>query len=327
MSEHTAIEWCDMTFNPWIGCTKVSPGCANCYAEREDGRFKWTPDGWGKGKARNRTSEANWKKVERWNDGCREFQSANTYRPRVFVASLSDWLDPEVPIEWLADLLDLIRRCQHLDFLLLTKRPELWRERVDKVYGHIYNNWSHYNDQPRGDMLAWVSNWLNGWRPQNFWVGTSVEDQPRADERIPALLKIPAVVRFLSCEPLLGAVDLSRPLATTSNTGNRAGEYGYSCPLHWVICGGESGPNARPMHPDWARSLRDQCQAADVPFFFKQWGEWVENDQMPESTRALLHKDTLKELAPGPWNVGKKAAGRLLDGRKWNEFPVVGGAS
>jgi len=268
MSEHTTIEWCDHTFNPWIGCTKVSPGCANCYAEtlmdKRYGRVQW-----GKGNPRSRTSEANWRKLEQWNRLAKANSDSSVraggleYRPRVFVASLADWLDPEVPIEWLVDLLDLIRRCQHLDFLMLTKRPELWEERLRAVVsGQQSSTGNPY--QFDGHMVyAWLT---RGAAPDNVWIGTSVEDQQRADERIPALLRIPAKVRFLSCEPLLGPVDLAigHPKHRTADS--------YHAEIHWVIVGGESGPGARPMHPDWARSLRDQCQAAGVAFFMKQMG-------------------------------------------------------
>lgn len=315
MSENTKIEWCDHTFNPWIGCAKVSPGCANCYAEREDDRFGWTPEGWGKGKPRKRTSVANWVKVEKWNRIAgadllaashilRDEKAGDhnvawakaVHRPRVFVASLSDWLDPEVPIEWLADLLDLVRRCPHVDFLMLTKRLELFFSRLEKAHHFVFHNWSHYRDQPRGEASAWMANWLHGWQPANVWIGTSVEDQQRAEERIPALLKIPARVRFLSCEPLLGPVDAF----VLRNSG--IGHVHVAKNIHWVICGGESGSYARPMHPDWARSLRDQCQAAGVPFLFKQWGE---------------HDHCGKR-------VGKAKAGRMLNGREWNQFPEGG---
>jgi len=166
-------------------------------------------------------------------------------RPRVFCASLADWLDDEVPVEWLADLLQLIADTPELDWLLLTKRPESWEARIMECM--------------HASRLA--VDWINGKAPANVWIGTTVEDQERADERIPALLKIPARVRFLSCEPLLGPVDFSR--------GGCAAWMGM---IDWVICGGESGPKARPADLDWFRSLRDQCKAAEVAFFMKQLG-------------------------------------------------------
>lgn len=281
--ENSKIEWTHHTFNPWIGCTKVSPGCLNCYAEtlmdKRHGRVKW-----GKGQPRSRTGPDNWRKPRQWNkaaDGAAE-------RPRVFCASLADWLDDEVPIEWLADLLTLIRDTPHLDWLLLTKRPENWRGRLKEVRSHSLKS-SNF------ELHGFIHNWLDRFDllpPPNVWVGTSVEDQQRADERIPELLKIPARVRFLSCEPLLGAVEFSN-VTKRSDWRQVIGKPALEG-IHWVIAGGESGPGARPMAPEWARSLRDQCVAAGVAFHFKQWG-----------------------------GVNKKAAGRELDGRTWDELPVV----
>lgn len=311
--KNSAIEWTDHTFNPWIGCTKVSPGCANCYAETlmdtRMGRVRW-----GKGKPRQRTSEAYWQQPLQWNRkaalflqckrGCR-FQStdagldgfcprcgdpeADPVRPRVFCASLADWLDDEVPLEWLADLLGLIAQTPNLDWLLLTKRPELWRHRIREVAesgfpGELARRGMHFAED-------WF--WDRRCSPENVWIGTSVEDQVRAQERIPYLLRIPARVRFLSMEPLLGPVDLgiSPPRGHTAET--------YHAGIHWVIVGGESGAEARPMHPVWARKIRDECAAAGVPLFFKQWGEHDER--------------TIR--------MGKKLAGRLLDGVEHNALP------
>lgn len=368
MAEHTKIEWCDHTFNPWIGCTKVSAGCANCYAETlMDKRLKQVH--WGKGQPRKRTSDKNWKLVEKWNREAKEleqlcaehpFHAVPPRRPRVFCASLADWLDPEVPIEWLADLLDLIRRCPHLDFLLLTKRPGLWRSRMAQVTDQIT---PRPDRRPRGitdeeaDQMNWLAAWINNGEdpiPENIWIGTSVENQDAADERIPQLLRIPAKVRFLSCEPLLGPVDLDQPRCDIHGRDDvafdvaflKGEEYCVECsddgfsgelsyghwldPLNdrisWVICGGESGPNARPMHPNWARSLRNQCVNAGVPFLFKQHGEWLHESQIADLTLgAILHGPERHEWNDGTisYRVGRKAAGRLLDGRHWNEFPGV----
>lgn len=269
----TTIEWCDFTFNSWIGCSKVSPGCANCYAATQDAFRKWTPQGWGRGKPRRRTSIANWREPVKWDREAGEILAAynrevqgsfghldemmdEPRRPRVFCASLADWLDDEVPIEWLADLLDLIRRTPNLDWLLLTKRPQNWRKRL--------SDWGDYSPPTETQGLAY--DWLQGMPPSNVWIGTTAEDQERADERIPHLLSIPARVRFLSCEPLLGPVnlDLGAPRYRTAES--------YHAEIHWVICGGESGPGARPMHMDWALSLRDQCRSAGAAFFMKQMG-------------------------------------------------------
>lgn len=307
--KNSKIEWTDHTFNPWIGCEPVSEGCRNCYAAALNNRFKnGTADLRG-GRAVfsgtvKLTSETYWKQPLAWNreaekavqDAMHDF-GADVYeapqRPRVFCASMSDWLHEAVPVEWLADLLDLIRLTPNLDWLLLTKRPENFAALLFNVT---------MLDSASETAGPFVREWISGNAPINVWIGTSVEDQAAADARIPALLKIPARVRFLSCEPLLGAVDVSFAMPWQVNDEHKI----YKRKIDWMIAGGESGAKARPMHPDWVRGLRDQCVAAGVPFLFKQWGEFV----------------------PGPgggmMRVGKKAAGRLLDGREWNEFPKAG---
>jgi protein gp37 len=238
------------------------------------GRVKW-----GKGQPRVRTSEANWKLPLKWNrDAAVEehsfrsnplqarFEGSPWHRPRVFCASLADWLDDEVPIEWLADLLKLIHDTPNLDWLLLTKRPENWEYRVREAFSKCH---TIFQD------LDFACKWVDEGVPlPNIWLGTSVENQEYADKRIPELLKIPARVRFLSVEPLLGEVELSAWLNDC-----RCGECDYCQTvaehptenvIHQVIVGGESGPGKRPMDLAWARSLRDQCKAAGVKFFFKQ---------------------------------------------------------
>ena len=312
--KNSHIEWCDHTFNPWEGCTKVSPGCAHCYAEARNHRFARGVN-WGPGAARRRTSPANWKQPLAWDrKAAWDLRDAEACarelprRPRVFCASLADWLDDEVPVAWLAELLDLIRSTPNLDWLLLTKRPQLWRPRMEQVVALEIADGPSGADQCYGVALA--AAWLNGLAPANVWVGTTVEDQTRADERIPALLEIPAVIRFLSCEPLLGALDIEEYLDDQCDGGYILG----SAPIHWVICGGESGPKARPMHPAWARELRDQCASTSVPFLFKQWGEHAPN---------WLNDDEGNKIPGSEWidRVGKAAAGRLLDGIEHTAFP------
>lgn len=297
MAENSNISWTDHTFNPWIGCAKVSPGCANCYAATQDNLRKWTPDGWGKGKPRKRTSAGNWNLPVRWNRagclncGAKSRVSGNDglykclfcgKRPRVFCASLADWLDDEVPIEWLADLLKLIHETPNLDWLLLTKRPENWRRRLEEVHAGMTST---------TPVSAWLAAWLfrghtafkfGPTPPENAWIGTSVEKQEYADKRIPDLLKIPAKVRFLSCEPLLGKVLLDNgETSWLTCLGTPHCERGEGCRsfdelgehfhgIDWVICGGESGPKRREMKMEWAQSLHDQCKDAGVAFFFKQ---------------------------------------------------------
>lgn len=275
------ISWTDHTFNPWIGCTKVSPGCANCYAAAMD--YRWGHGSWGPGAPRRRTSLTNWKQpikwcnaheasVKAWAQGA-GIMDQKPSRPRVFCASLADWLDDEVPIAWLADLLDLIRRTPNLDWLLLTKRPQNWARRIDNAKSHAYD----LERYPTDELYSWIDRWQTYAPPANVWIGTTAEDQTRADERIPQLLRIPAKVRFLSCEPLLGPIDLPATAGDGPNSGFALTDGfgrvdGEGLGIHWVIFGGESGPKARPMHPDWARSLRDQCKAAGVAFFMKQMG-------------------------------------------------------
>jgi len=245
MAENSKIEWTNHTFNPWIGCTKVSPGCANCYAETlMDKRLKQV--NWGKGNPRKLTGKSTWDKVLAWNKA--------EGRQKVFVASLADWLDDEVEIEWLAWLLDHVRKCQNLDFLMLTKRPYLWESRIRQAMEY-WRERSEMNDEiePTHRMLAM---WLAGHAPKNIWLGTSAEDQTRWDERMPILMSIPAGVRFVSAEPLLGPIEMGKHRPD------------------WIIVGGESGPGARPMSDKWVRSLEKQSRqhGSETAFFFKQWG-------------------------------------------------------
>jgi protein gp37 len=278
--ENSAIEWTDHTFNPWEGCTKVSPGCANCYAATRNARWNGgTALNWGKGAPRRRTSKAYWRWPLTWNreEERQRFSALRSWpagkpmpwtRPRVFCASLADWLDDEVPIEWLADLLDLIRLTPNLDWLLLTKRPENFHRRLQTVLDFIPTTGI---DIQWAALRARVQVMLCGWEAsiyttlelgiQNYWIGTTVENQAMADKRIPELRRIPAKVRFLSCEPLLEPLDLRTWLGKDRPD-----------PIHWIIAGGESGPGCRAFDPDWARSLRDECAASGVPFFMKQMG-------------------------------------------------------
>jgi protein gp37 len=252
--ENTKIEWATHTFNPWIGCTKVSEGCDLCYAETEDGRRGWTEQGWGPGKPRYRTSPDNWRKPRQWNKAA----AGAAERPRVFCASLADVFDREAPIEWLIDLLGLIDDCKNLDWLLLTKRPQLIIRRMQEAM--------HGNFEPLKTFAEHMT---------NVWLGVSAENQARWDQRVPELLAIPAAVHFVSAEPLLGPINLDTYYPD------------------WIIAGGESGRTPRLMREDWAVSLRDQCTENGVAFHFKQWG-----------------------------GSDKKAAGRVMDGRTWDELPA-----
>ena len=301
MGANSKIQWTDHTFNPVRGCTKVSPGCLNCYAEklvvnRLGG--EWGPNG-----RRDIAAESKWKEPLKWNrladlflqceSGCR-FQStvaglegfcpecgdpqADTVRPRVFCASLADWLDERWPTEIRARLLNLIEATPNLDWQLLTKRPQAWSARLHEC----------------ASQSPLARRWLDGEAPANVWVGTSVEDQTRADERIPELLSIPARVRFLSMEPLLGPVDLTRipwaadpvvpgaPRTCLTPTAAMLGSAGRP-DIDWVIIGGESGPGARPFSVDHAAEIVQQCENAGVPCFVKQLGVF------PITSNANLH--------------------------------------
>jgi protein gp37 len=272
MGEQTGIEWCHHTFNPWIGCTKVSPGCAHCYAEvdtparlaRNEGRELWGKDGDRKVKA-----ESGWADPLKWARAAWKVGE----RRRVFCASQGDCLelrdDLAVPR---ARLLDLIDRTPNLDWLLLTKRPENWREAM-LAAARLAN----------GSASALARDWLDGKPPANVWLGVSVEDQQRANERVPKLLETPAALRFLSVEPLLGPIDLADLtcryggpyLDALRGIVEKPGQYLSSDrypPLDWVIAGGESGPKARRCEAAWVNDVAVQCRAAKVPVFIKQLG-------------------------------------------------------
>lgn len=306
MSENTKIEWCDHTFNPWEGCQKVGPGCDNCYAEARNARFAGgTATNWGPGAPRRMTSGGNWNKPLTWNKNADAFMAQHGRRQRVFCASLADVFDNAVDPQWRTDLFRLIESTPNLDWLLLTKRIGNVRSLSQAAMG----------------MIGIIHKPL----PQNAWIGATIVNKAEAERDIPKLLAVPARVRFLSMEPLLGPVDLTHiPVSgaghhefdpiTTANVLKRAEAYPQLPKVDWVIVGGESGPGARPMHPDWARSLRDQCEAAGVPFLFKQWGE-----HMPKSNHTGLSD---RDINPNLMiRVGKKAAGRLLDGHTWDGFP------
>ncbi len=232
--ENTQIEWATHTFNPWLGCQAVSPGCANCYAETWAKRYGKVQ--WGPGMPRKLTSDANWQQPLAWNRKAAEAGE----RHRVFCASLADVFDNAVdkyvdddgvPSEWRACLFTLIAQTPHLDWLLLTKRPENIEDRLP-------------------------GSWDDGW--PNVWLGISAEDQDRYDHRWPILADIPAVVRFVSYEPALGPLSMMNCDTFPD----------------WMIWGGESGPGARPMAPAWASEITVECLQMGIPVFGKQWGRY-----------------------------------------------------
>jgi protein gp37 len=328
MAENSKIEWTDHTFNPWQGCTKVGPGCDHCYAEaRQDKRLHVVQ--WGAGQPRKRTKT--WGDPVKWNAAHEAFYAAHGRRQRVFCASLADIWDNEAPIEWLVDFLDLCRLTPNLDKMLLTKRIGNVRKRLLEAAEWITNNRRADYDRFRA-LAGWLVAWINGNPPADVWLGATVVNQEEADRDISKLLATPARVRFLSMEPLLGPVSFRwAPWVPLVNGRELDGLRG----VDWVIVGGESGPGARPMHPDWARHLRDQCAAAGVPFLFKQVGSAVpvETDVDCDHGPTVYPLDESVEL-PGERHrvhtagngqlfvrVGKKAAGRLLDGVEHNGFP------
>ena len=313
------IVWCDETWNPTRGCSRVSEGCRNCYAEKVAKRFS------GPGLPYEGLVD----KHGRWNGKVVEVLSKlvdpiRWKRPRrIFVDSMSDLFHDEVDDVMIDRVFGVMAVAQHHTFQILTKRPERalrWFRDVDQ--DSVSSLGAHHADKAGIDDFMWDDRgpgapnrrtWP-GWPLPNVHIGVSVEDQETANERIPLLLQIPAAVRFLSCEPLLGPLTLTelpaayadaehpepanRPLLRLDalrggywglppekrpNTWNGSGDYGPDTGrVGWVIVGGESGDGARPLHPEWAKSLRDQCVAAKVPFLFKQWGEWAPFSQVPE---------------------------------------------
>lgn len=342
MAEKTKIEWTDSTFNPVIGCTKVSPACDHCYAE-VSAPARVHNIVWGAKAERIRTKPGTWNLPLRWNAQHEAFFNQHGRRQRVFCASLSDVFDNAWPVEWRRDLFELVLKCDKLDWLLLTKR-------VGNVASMVPPEWL----QP------------GGW-PKHVRIGATIASQDEADRDIPKLLAL-GCPNFLSMEPLLGPVNLWRVIAPHCERHPGALDADGKCEvcegrgiweieksltaeekapirkgLDWVIVGGESGHEARPMHPDWVRDLRDQCEAHKVPFLFKQWGEHTAGELSPhpgypedldsawrldqrgmrwndpnESARTPEKCEPLKFI-----KVGKKVAGRLLDGVEHNGYPVA----
>ena len=315
MADGTRIEWTDATWNVINGCSVVSPGCTNCYAMRLAGtRLRHHPS------RQDLTKDSKAGPV--WTGGVSLFepwldQPLRWKRPRrIFVCAHGDLFYEAVPDEWIRQVFAIMETAGWHIFQVLTKRPARAREWLIRNYGH-------------GGALP------------NVWLGVSVEDQKRADERIHELRMAPAAVRWISAEPLLGPINLTRldatqTLASDCLRGIRVmpdrdrepidGDKPLA-PIDWVVVGGESGPGARPMHPTWARALRHQCQAAGVPFLFKQWGDW--SPEPPKNRPGFgewLDEDLESGLARRVgdavmWRIGKKAAGRTLDGRTHDAYP------
>lgn len=316
MGAQTEIAWCDSTFNPWIGCTKISPGCDHCYAERDMDTRRHVAK-WGAGNPRKRTTAQYWQQPLHWNvqrfvecgncgargvsmskvadicDACASTDARQVNR-RVFCASLADVFDNDVDPQWRIDLLELIAKCGNLDWLLLTKRIGNAHEMLDAALGEMSHGLTRWEDAP------WP----------HVWIGATIVNQAEADRDIPKLLNVPARVKFVSVEPMLGPISLWRHLRSFPNDGNG---------IDWVIAGGESGPRARAMKPSWPRSLRDQCAEFKTPFLFKQWGEF-----RPADERNPIFASSCVSWADGEsvCRFGKKIAGRELDRKTHNAFPA-----
>lgn len=272
MGANSKIEWCTDTWNPLHGCSKVSEGCRNCYAIGATRRLAECTPG---PRFEGLVKDGNWTGVVRLDEKLL-LQPIRWSRPRrIFVNSMSDLFHGDVSEEMIDEVASTMAMCHWHTFQVLTKRAE--RMRDYSIATSKIERWSQRYSNIFDALNATDGDGTATWPLPNVWLGVSVEDQKAAEERIPLLQQTPAAVRFLSVEPLIGPVDLGRGLLDG---------------IHWVIVGGESGPKSRPMDLDWARSIRDQCVVAQVPFFFKQVG-----------------------------GVNKKAAGRLLDGVEWNEFP------
>jgi len=308
VGEKTGIQWTDATVNFWWGCTKVGPGCDHCYAETQAKRFGG--EHWGVGVPRRKIKGAV-ALLHRLDNDYSEWAADSCCWPhlniplkrRVFIQSMSDLFDLEVPIEWFAEAWDVIERCNRITIQIVTKRVSAIEKRLATI-----------------GRTTW---------PKHAGLIISVTNQDEADRDVPRLLALKEKLGIpwagLSCEPLLGPIDLTPKADATYRllsewygpdgfdpTGSQPRRdrlEGCFPKIDWVIVGGESGSHARPMHPQWARDLRDRCMAAGVPFFFKQWGEWKPGDG-----------DCVGQQS---YRVGKKAAGRLLDGREWNEIPEV----
>ena len=343
MAEKSTIEWTDATWNPITGCSLVSPGCKNCYAMTlAGGRLKnhWSREGLTKPTPRGPV----WNGKVQFNDEWLT-QPLHWKKPRmIFTCAHSDLFHKSVPDRWIDKIFAVMALAPQHTFQVLTKRPE----RMLKYLSHTVPTTERFLTSPkRRDFVICDtirSDQLNGrlpgmglneapWPLPNVWLGVSVEDQKRTYERIPVLLGTPAAVRFVSVEPLLGPINLTPYLTRMVVRSNEEltdamvdkgfsfeGGQGDHQGLDWCITGGESGLNARPMHSDWARSIRDQCVNVGVPFFFKQWGEWA-----PEAIAFLGswkgQHETYKWSDAGAVRFGKKKAGRILDGRTWDEMP------
>jgi protein gp37 len=356
MSAMTHIQWTDATWNPVTGCTIVSKGCTNCYAMQLAGtRLKDHPTR--AGLTHQVNGNHVWTGEVRFNE--KQFAELLTWRKpkRIFVCGHGDLFHPAVPDAWIDRIFAAMALSPQHQYQVLTKRPERMRDYLTKPVGGnpMTTKRSHvvwqtmYGEAKILQQGHILDTWYGGpskdqWPLRNVWLGVSIEDQATADERVPPLLDTPAAIRFVSAEPLLGPIDLTAVAAPPDPEAPDdhytmnvlcAGDYYHiryesgindavDGPWHeridWVIVGGESGLNARPMHPDWVWALHAQCAAEEFPpaFFFKQWGEWASVSEIGGPGRHYSFPDgaTVRR-------VGKKAAGDLLDGIQHHDWPEV----
>jgi protein gp37 len=347
----TKIEWTEKSWNPIVGCSIISPGCTNCYAMKMAGRVEATGHPAYQGLTQKAKTGFVWTGKLALNEKALLEPLNRTVPTTYFVNSMGDLFHEDCPDELIDRVFAVMALCPQHTFQVLTKRSARMREyfsRATAPHGRMENVWLATSEfagvspaikQMVCNDLTWGK--MRGrWPLPNVWLGVSVEDQQRADERIPDLLATPAAVRWISAEPLLGPVNLNSIhevfddgcLHTWESAldGKRFSPWvgddedpmipGFP-KLDWVVAGGESGKGARPMHPDWARSLRDQCAAADVPFFFKQWGEWYPAFANNYAVEASAVRETRDLGGAIIHRLGKKRAGRLLDGVEHNGMP------
>jgi protein gp37 len=344
VADHSAIEWTDATWNPTVGCSVLTPGCTNCYAMKMAARLEAMGQPIYAGMTKPSKAGAVWTgKVELSNWG-QVIKPLSWKKPRrIFVNSMSDLFHESLPDEAIDKVFAVMALCPQHTFQVLTKRAE----RMARYLAPIARSGSNVYYRVVAQMRAMRTEFRFTWPLPNVWLGVSAERQQEADERIPHLLSTPAAVRFVSAEPLLGPISFRWAkwddwLDGSGQQRETVDHLDGARRLDWVIVGGESGPNARPMHPKWARDLRDECTEAGVAFFYKQTGEWLsildrdrDDPDWRSASWVMKDQDTrnyrICNLAGGQGfhgdrvhlmkRVGKKLAGRLLDGKEHNEFP------
>lgn len=351
----TKIEWANETWNPIVGCTKVSPGCDHCYAERMATRLRSMSKKWDNA-GRNifhMSAMGQYSEVisddNKWT-GKTAFNNETILKPlrwrnprRIFVCSMGDLFHESVPLEWIDKVMVIAALMPKHTFMILTKRPERMKDYFFEDKNKLIERWESacydIGISDKHDDIdmppCWVFNRAQDeWPLKNLWLGVTTENQEQADKRIPILLQIPAAKRFISVEPMLGPIDLT-DIQIGNQLANVLSGVGDISPLmhtiDWVICGGESGPRARPMHPHWVRLLRDLCYVTKARFTFKQWGEWIQLDKKHamiegeivlgiDGKEYIMAGDHLKPVIMK--KVGKKASGRELEGKIYDYYPA-----